>query len=157
MRIRRRNPNGTAISEFEYEPPSKVPSESDVPSDVVVISEDIARVVKFELPADKEVASYRLGRGEEIVVYRAVKQQGKPSRLCCAYCHRAFHTPARKPLTKSRIKELERRKQRAAQTGGETLKKTIAKMRRNDELRNVTPKSDQDYLKEIMTKLLAAS
>lgn len=113
------------------------------------------RLVTFEIPPDKDISTYRIMNGSDIFVYRAVKRQGAKAKKCCAYCHRTIHEVKRKPISPERIQELDRRSEKTLASSSEVVKNAIQKLRRNDELKQQTPKTDEQYMAEIMKTLLA--
>lgn len=116
---------------------------------------DLARKISFELDprVQGELKPHRIGNGTEILVYMKSKRTGKPEKPCCVYCHRAFMLAPEKPLTTTRIKELEKRSAKTIDRSRSFMREAIEKLRRTDELKRQPPKTDEEYMEAIFEAL----
>jgi hypothetical protein len=112
------------------------------------------RRITFELDhVEGELIPHRLISGKEILTYMKSKRAGKPAKPCCAYCHRAFTVLPPKPLTETRIKELNRRSEKTLGRSTAFMRDAIEKLRRTDVLKQQPTKSDEEYLAEIFAAM----
>lgn len=108
------------------------------------------RRITFDLEnVEGELRPHRLISGKEILTYMKSKRSGKPAKPCCVYCHRAFTVLPPKPLTETRIKELNRRSEKTLDRSTTFMRDAIEKLRRTDALKQQPLKTDEEYLAEI--------
>jgi hypothetical protein len=113
--------------------------------------------ITFEVDVPGELKPYRIVSGREILVFMKSKRAGKPEKPCCAYCQRAFVQAPERPLTVARLRELEARNKRTLEKSTAYMREAIEKLRRNDQLSRNEPKSDAEYLQDILSETLKAT
>lgn len=108
------------------------------------------RQITIDVPSTTDLREYTLGNGRTILVFEAVKRQGKPSKACCAYCERGFHQAPPKPLDAARLSKLAARKSKRIAAAAEDIQAAIKLCKRTDQQAKRAIKSDEEYLLEIL-------